>query len=348
MQDGQGPYHPLLVTRMRERRNHRFAMSCVRLVAAVLLFGAAAVGLAAAVHRKFFPTESSTEILGPVSFDVDASQVSNARATKGRLVAPKKYFFGPNGKEIGSIQYARMDKLNNGNSKFAVAFLTAHSGANRDIHMHTSANEWAFVINGPWLVSLIAPTRRNSTPWNRTRGVVRKNGAWFFPKGWWHSLTCVAEDEQACVAVIFFDPRRASIYPAPNSPQLSQMIHVMPLEVVAHVLGTSLDRALEVKENISGSSKSQVGVPYLSVSEICPSSVCNASCLEKYSRKATPSVIAEYKVDGKARSFEYLPQGLDCDYPGSIGAFAWDLSASRGMSSLALDNCSGISAQLVE
>ena len=157
--------------------------------------------------------------------------------------------------EAGSAKEATVEEFPVSKSIAGVS-MRLKSGGIRELHWHAIAAEWAFVVKGKVLTTVIAPNGEPATD------VFDEGDIWYFPRGHGHALQNIGNDEAHFV--LGFDDGHFSEF---GTFSITDWVARTPVNVVQRNLGLSADvvKGLPTKELyiLPGKIPQQIPEPYL-------------------------------------------------------------------------------------
>jgi oxalate decarboxylase len=128
----------------------------------------------------------------------------------------------------------------------AGVIMRLNPGGFRELHWHSIAAEWAFILEGKVRTTVITPGGATSTDEFEVGDI------WYFPKGYGHSLQCVGNEP--CAFVLGFDNGHFSEF---GTFSVTDWVSHTSPEILAHNSGlpSSVFAALPKKELYIGSGK---------------------------------------------------------------------------------------------
>jgi oxalate decarboxylase len=105
----------------------------------------------------------------------------------------------------------------------AGVIMRLNPGGFRELHWHSIAGEWAFILEGRVRTTVITPGGATSTDEFEVGDI------WFFPKGYGHSLQCVGNEP--CAFVLGFDNGHFSEF---GTFSVTDWVSHTPPEILAH------------------------------------------------------------------------------------------------------------------
>lgn len=107
-----------------------------------------------------------------------------------------------------------------GKAKLTITLLDFQCmGAGRQFHWHPDADEWGYVARGRFSLVMPAPLQ---DPWPAAYSKAENGSVWYFPKGWWHAITCETDD---CLLVLMFNDIQEYAHPAEID--VLDLVHLM-------------------------------------------------------------------------------------------------------------------------
>mmetsp|Transcript_23729 Transcript_23729/g.65857 ORF Transcript_23729/g.65857 Transcript_23729/m.65857 type:complete len:419 (-) Transcript_23729:34-1290(-) len=120
------------------------------------------------------------------------------------------------------------------------ALFQGSPGNVRELHWHPDAAEWAQVLSGTCFATMMDPEGKIANNELETGDV------WYFPRNWPHAVQAGAD---GCRAALFFNSPE---WIPTNDFGISQMVTRFPANQMAGSLGVKLERAAEMKAQLSG------------------------------------------------------------------------------------------------
>jgi oxalate decarboxylase len=159
---------------------------------------------------------------GPTLAPLAGAELPSFRFALG-AVTPKTY-------DGGWLQAATVDRFPV-SQKLAGALMQLAPGGLRELHWHSNAAEWAYVIKGECRVTTIDP-HNHSEVVDFGAGDV-----WYFPRGYGHSIQGIGRE--ACRFILVFDNGYFSEF---GTFSISDWLGHMPPEVLQKALGVPAQR----------------------------------------------------------------------------------------------------------
>ena len=140
--------------------------------------------------------------------------------------------------EAGSAKEATVEEFPVSKSIAGVS-MRLKSGGIRELHWHAIAAEWAFVVKGKVLTTVIAPNGQSATD------IFEEGDIWYFPRGHGHALQNISNDEAHFV--LGFDDGHFSEF---GTFSITDWVARTPANVVQRNLGLAAEtvKGLPTKE----------------------------------------------------------------------------------------------------
>jgi len=186
------------------------------------VLGAAAGGVLAAAATAEGRAQGQQPPSGPTPASLAGTELPSFRFALGAMT-PKVY-------DGGWLRAATVDQFPV-SQKLAGALMQLVPGGLRELHWHSNAAEWAYVIKGQCRVTTIDPQNRSE---------VVDFGAgdvWYFPRGHGHSIQGIGHED--CLFILVFDNGYFSEF---GTFSISDWLGHVPPEVLQKSLGVPAQR----------------------------------------------------------------------------------------------------------
>src|SRR6187397_1268184 len=186
------------------------------------VLGAAAGGVLAAAATAEGRAQGQQPPSGPTPASLTGTELPSFRFALGAMT-PKVY-------DGGWLRAATVDQFPV-SQKLAGALMQLVPGGLRELHWHSNAAEWAYVIKGQCRVTTIDPQNRSE---------VVDFGAgdvWYFPRGHGHSIQGIGHED--CLFILVFDNGYFSEF---GTFSISDWLGHVPPEVLQKSLGVPAQR----------------------------------------------------------------------------------------------------------
>ena len=186
------------------------------------VLGGAAGGILAAAATAEGLTQGQQPPSGPTPASLTGTELPSFRFALGAMT-PKVY-------DGGWLRAATVDQFPV-SQKLAGALMQLVPGGLRELHWHSNAAEWAYVIKGQCRVTTIDPQNRSE---------VVDFGAgdvWYFPRGHGHSIQGIGHED--CLFILVFDNGYFSEF---GTFSISDWLGHVPPEVLQKSLGVPAQR----------------------------------------------------------------------------------------------------------
>jgi oxalate decarboxylase len=186
------------------------------------VLGGAAGGVLAAAATAEGRAQGQQPPSGPTPASLAGTELPSFRFALG-AVTPKVY-------DGGWLRAATVDQFPV-SQKLAGALMQLVPGGLRELHWHSNAAEWAYVIKGQCRVTTIDPQ-------NRSEVVDFGPGdVWYFPRGHGHSIQGIGHED--CLFILVFDNGYFSEF---GTFSISDWLGHVPPEVLQKSLGVPAQR----------------------------------------------------------------------------------------------------------